>query len=505
MGCYGRVPAGVRLLCSGPMVKARARWVWLALVVGPLTLLWWASVVLVPALGVWVASSIAAYRNGPVWLACVCGLLLFPLVPLLWDLLGTWRRSRAKRLRPRILMFRDRLILRTLVLNLAVLAGLLARFPQTTFTALSTRGDWFLDGREGPRVLQVRALLFVAADRLEWLFDATHDNPYDEVVGGEQPVPPQPVPGDSKVVTPGTAPRPSVTPGPAAALEWPLPERLHPLVVNMPAQAEASIASVGRYIAEHEPDQRLRIKALHDYVADRVAYDAEAYADRRYPPQDAETVFRTRLAVCAGSAQLLAALGQAAGEQIVVVLGDARNQGSDVTGEGHAWNAARIGDDWALIDATWDAGSVDGRTFKKRYSSSHLFAPPAVFAVSHFPEEPRWQLQSPALSRGDFFRAPMMRAEFHALGLTLLGPDRSQVSVDEVFEIAVDNPKGRFILAKFVGPDGSVGRCAVVNGPRASARCTLPAAGSYQVELYAAPEEFGSYPLVGSFAVNRGR
>jgi len=479
--------------------------VWLALVVAPLTLLWWASVVLVPALGVWVASSIAAYRNGPVWLACVCGLLLFPLVPLLWDLLGTWRRSRAKRARPRILMFRDRLILRTLVLNLAVLAGLLARFPQTTFTALSTRGDWFLDGHEGPRVEQARTLLFFAADRLEWLFDATHDNPYDEVVG-DQPVPP-PVPGDSKAVPkPDEPAKPPETPSaaPSAALAWPLPEQLHPLVVNMPAQAEASIASVGRYIAEHESDQRLRIKALHDYVADRVAYDAEAYADHRYPPQDAETVFRTRMAVCAGSAQLLAALGQAAGEQIVVVVGDARTRGSDVTGEGHAWNAARIADDWTLIDATWDAGSVEGRTFTKRYETSYLFAPPAVFAISHFPDEPRWQLQSPPLSRGDFFRAPMMRAEFHAMGLELLGPDRSQVSVDEVFEIAVGNPKGRFILAKFIGPDGGVGRCAVVNGPRASARCELPAAGAYQVELYAAPEQYGSYPLVGSFAVNRG-
>lgn len=497
-----RVPASARLLCSRPMVQARARWVWLALVVGPLTLLWWASVVLVPALGVWVASSIAAYRNGPVWLACACGLLLFPLAPLLWDLLGTWRRSRARRVRPRILTVRDRLILRTLVLNLAVLAGLLAGFPRTIFTALSTRGDWFLDGREGPRVDATRALLFRAADTLEWLFDATHANPYDEVVRGEQPVP-----EDSKVVAPAHVEPPTLatpTAATAAALAWPLPEQLHPLVVNMPAQAEASIASVGRYIAEREPDQRLRIKALHDYVADRIAYDAEAYADGRYPPQDAETVFRTRLAVCAGSAQLLAALGEAAGEQIVVVLGDARVRGGDVTGEGHAWNAARIADDWALIDATWDAGSVEGRTFTKRYSSSHLFAPPAVFAVSHFPEEPRWQLQSPPVSRGDFFRAPMMRAEFHALGLTLLGPDRSQVSVDEVFEIAVDNPQGRFILAKFIGPAGA-GRCAVVNGARATARCALPAAGAYQVELYAAPEEFGSYPLVGSFAVNRVR
>lgn len=505
----GPVPGRARLLCCRPMSRSRARWVLLALVVWPVKALWMASVVLVPALGVWVASSLAAYRNGPVWLACVCGLLLFPLAPLLWEGLAGWLRGRGGRARPRVLTLGDRLILRTLVLNLAVLGGLLARFPAATFTALSTRGDWFLDGREGPQVERARALLFRAADRLEWLFDAVHANPYEEVVRAAEPQPPPPpVPGDSEQPAPAPGPDapPSPTPtAPVAASTWPLPAELHPLVVDMPAEAEASIAAVGRYIAEREPDQRLRIKALHDYVADRVAYDAEAYADGRYPPQDAETVFRTRLAVCAGSAQLLAALGRAAGEEIVVIVGDARTQGSDLTGEGHAWNAARVADDWALIDPTWDAGSVAGRTFTKRYSTSYLFAPPAVFAVSHFPEEPRWQLQSPPLSRGDFFRAPMMRAEFHALGLGLRAPDRSQVSVDEVFEIAVDNPRGRFLLARYVAPDGSTGRCAVVDGPRATARCALPAAGAYQVELFAAPEPYGSFPLVGAFAVHRGR
>ena len=35
-----------------------------------LELLWIVVVVLAPALGVWTASSLAAYLNGPVWLTC---------------------------------------------------------------------------------------------------------------------------------------------------------------------------------------------------------------------------------------------------------------------------------------------------------------------------------------------------------------------------------------------------------------------------------------------------
>ena len=491
------------------------------LVVWPLKALWAASVVAVPAVGVWLASSTAAYRNGPVWLACVCGLLLFPLLPLLWEGFGTWRRGRKARPRPRILTFFDRLILRTLVINLGVLAVLLARDPETTFAALSTRGDWFLDGREGPRVERARAGLFFAADRLQWLYEAVHDNAYEAVLHDEAPPPPlpEPVPGDSKrgaqvrpeQPTPVQPTPEDPTPRPPTQFAWPMPETLHPLVVGMPAQAEASIAAVGKYIAEREPDRRMRIKALHDYVADRVVYDGAVYMARDrpdfvFPPQDAETVFARRLGVCAGYSHLLAALGDAAGEEIVVVSGDARARGSDVTGESHAWNAARIDDTWHLIDATWDSGSLDDRgTFKKSYSAAYLFAPPGVFVVSHFPEQANWQLLATPLSRGEFFRAPMMRADFFAQGLELIRPDRSQVSVDAVFELAVKNPRGLFFMATYAAADGTKGDCEVTQGNTAAARCELPVAGTYQVNLYAAPERYGSYPNVGTFEVLRGK
>ena len=57
---------------------------------------------------------------------------------------------------------------------------------------------------------------------------------------------------------------------------------------------------MARHLAQGEPNPWLRVKALHDYVADRVVYDVEAYRSRKFPPQDAPTVFRTRRSVCAG-------------------------------------------------------------------------------------------------------------------------------------------------------------------------------------------------------------
>ncbi len=474
-----------------------------ALVLVPLKLLWAASVVVIPAIGVWLASSLAAYRNGPVWLACLCGLLLFPGLPLLWDGLATWRRSRKKPKPPRILTFWDRLVLRTLAINLATLTILVARAPETTFAALSTRGDWFLDGHDGPRAEHLRSRLFTLADRLEWLYSLAHPKTFADLQTDHSPPPPPPQQQSVGPSTSSPTPTPNAPQGTSAppAL-WPSPPQLHPLVANMPAAAEQSITTVGRYIADHEPDPVRKVQALHDYVADRIAYDAEAYADGRYPPQDAETVFATRLGVCAGYAQLLTALGDVADAQIVTVTGDARVQPGDVTGEGHAWNAVQIDGQWYLLDTTWDSGSVNGRTFTKNFSTNYLFTPPDVFITTHFPNDPAWQLLASPRSRGDFFRAPIMRAQFYADGFELITPDRSQVTVDHTFEAILNNPQGRFMLAKASIGDTS-NKCTITAGPQVKIHCPLAQPGTYKITMFSGPEEYGQFTSVGSFEALR--
>jgi len=335
-------------------------------------------VFLTPLLGVWLASSLVAYTNGSTWLVVFSGILLFPLLPIAWDL---WGRKQRK-LKPQILTWGDRIILRTLLLNLIFLACLLALRPQTSFLALSTRGDWMLDGRQEPQIELVRRSLFKLANGLEWLYLAVHQNPYTQYADTREIRPtPQPTPETSAQPIPGSNPSPQPQPTPQPALIsstthrtnlWSVEASIHPAVAQMPTSVETSIASVAQYIAQQEKDPFLRVKALHDYVADRIAYDAPAYFGQSpRPPQDAETVFRTHKAVCAGYAKLLEALGQAIEEDIVYVVGDSRSQVSDLSGNGHAWNAAKIEGHWYLIDATWDSGYVNASGFTKRYSTSY--------------------------------------------------------------------------------------------------------------------------------------
>src|ERR1700757_2129670 len=96
-----------------------------SLMVLALKALWVAFVIATPALGAWAASSLAAYSNGPVALAAATGLLLFPGLPLGWEAWAAYRRHRRGDASRRILTFGDRIVLRTLAVNLLFLGVLL--------------------------------------------------------------------------------------------------------------------------------------------------------------------------------------------------------------------------------------------------------------------------------------------------------------------------------------------------------------------------------------------
>jgi hypothetical protein len=95
---------------------------------------WIAFVITTPVLGAWVASSLAAYANGPVALAAASALLAFPVLPLAWEAWAERRRKKSASAKPHILTFTDRLVLRTLAVNLLFLGLLLGTQPKAART-----------------------------------------------------------------------------------------------------------------------------------------------------------------------------------------------------------------------------------------------------------------------------------------------------------------------------------------------------------------------------------
>ncbi|MBN9163252.1 MAG: hypothetical protein J0I07_19955 [Myxococcales bacterium] len=472
-----------------------------------------AAMIAAPLAGVWLASSLAAFANRATWLPLVAGLLLFPGLPLAWEGFSALRARKANGKR-RFLTFTDRLILRTLAINIVFLAALLGLFPSRAFVAVSARGDWMLDGHDGPTAERARRLLLGCAGAVEWVYRASNDNPYRQAKdeGEGKDIVPVPVPVPTTVPAPvGTKPSSSPTPSgepsrPSRPNRHPWPAEVHPIVVDMPREVEVSVASVGKYIAERESDPMLRVKALHDWVADRIAYDVPSYLANNVPAHDGDPdhVFRSRVGVCAGYARLLADLGKATGDEIVYITGDVRSKDSPMEAEHHAWNAARINGAWYLIDATWNAGYPKDGAFEKRYQTEYLFTPPEQFVLSHFPDDAKWQLLEHSVSRAEFFRRPVVTPAFIAHGLELRSPDRSQVSASGSLELTLANPNNVFLLVQFeakgAGSGGPRVRCESDFHTRA--RCDFPATGTYDVQLFASVQESGTYDYVASVQVN---
>ena len=458
-----------------------------------------------PILGVWFASSLAAHQGRPVGLALLTGALLFPVLPLAWEGWAAWR-AKARPSKKKFLTFVDRLVLRTLAVNLVFLVGLLAAYPQSGFVALATRGDWMLTGNQEPWAQKTRRFLFAAAQRIEWLYLATRDNPYerfepDTNTADDTPVPPPtasstvPTPAPTTSAPVPEKPEPGVEPV-ASPSTWPMPKTLHPAVATMPSEAEASIDSVARYLVEREPDPMLRVKAVHDYVADRVAYDAVGLARGHYPHQSAQEVFSARIGVCAGYANLFQAIGEAAGLDVVYLVGDARSLGTALDGVGHAWNAVRVDGKAYLIDVTWDAGTVEGETFTKRYETTYLFTPPEAFGLDHFPKNPEWQLRERPLTRGEFLRQPALDPRWYALGLKLVGVDSAPIYARGSLSLPIENPGDVLFLSPVTpAPDE---QCAVRSG---RLDCTFRQRGPHAIRLYASPVQTNRYPYVGRLDV----
>jgi transglutaminase-like putative cysteine protease len=483
-------------------------------------------------------------------MAWTAGALLFPIIPGIWEL-HAWfnRHSKSKA----FLTTFDRLSLRTFAVGLAFLAMLLCIYPQKAFVSLSTRGDWMLDGIKDPRADKARHFLFAAAGGLEWLYKATKQNPYKAQIDAkarrraeeaakqreqEQTKTSDETPQRDKDLAktsdeaqlsdkelanelveqeafqPGKkthhkqkdlqiAHQPEhETAQPTSKWPW-KGASLHRAVATMPASVETSIKSVAQYIAKQEPDPILRIKALHDYVADRIAYDSDAFYAGKYPDQEAETVFKTRKGVCAGYANLLYALASAIHEQVIVVTGNARDEtaGDRLAGMGHAWNAAHIGKRWYLIDVTWDAGSISPeKGFTKAYSTDYFLPPAQVMIQDHFPELSTWQLLADPLSQGDFLRQPMLRAGFQEDDLALVAPKRARNEAESKAVVIVKNPKHNWLMAGLEQKGKEIGsNTSATNDETAQLVCPLPDKGTYRLNMFVNPNnEYGEYDCVGS-------
>jgi hypothetical protein len=267
------------------------------------------------------------------------------------------------------------------------------------------------------------------------------------------------------------------------------------LLQQVAADPESHIATLVDALVRDVSDGFLVVKRLHDWIAEHIAYDCDAfYGDRPIGRQGWTETLRGERSVCEGYASLFQRMCELAGVECVKISGYGRGVGFCPFDEqlpeesDHAWNAVRLGGDWHLIDVTWDAGSVNNRCFEKRYSTDYLYLDPLAFAHTHYPTDSQWQLLENPLSPSDFLSLPRLRGAFFHAGLSFEDPVTcSNRSGDEAM-FRLHKQDGVYVSAHISDDCGNrASGCTFVQniGQRVLLYTRFPTAGRWEFTLFA--------------------
>ena len=160
-----------------------------------------------------------------------------------------------------------------------------------------------------------------------------------------------------------------------------------------------------------------KARAIYIWLANNISYDLDLKI------YDADNTFRQRKGVCDGYSKLYKRLCELAGLEVERVVGviryDTYKKGDNIDNKRHAWNAVK-GDDGRtfLVDVTWSAGGVNPQGEYVKCLEPMWFDPdPAVFALTHLPDNSKWQLIDNPITREEFENFPSMYPNVALMGI----------------------------------------------------------------------------------------
>ena len=248
-----------------------------------------------------------------------------------------------------------------------------------------------------------------------------------------------------------------------------------------------------------------KVKVLHDWICDNIAYDTDMYFSGRVSKQDYESVLKKKKAVCSGYSSLMIEMCRLAGVEAIGIHGYSKGfgyQGKIGTKTDHEWNAINMGNKWQLIDVTWDAGYVDYKTFVKHYSTEWLYRTPEQFIYSHLPENDEYQYLKEIKTKEQFEKEPYLAGKFFDYGLSFgnSAPDYTNKIAEAVqYEFRLSKT-GVSVMSDLVDKDaGFVQNATWVDriGNRVTVDFDIPSAKKYDARILARNRTDAKAPQIG--------
>jgi hypothetical protein len=135
-----------------------------------------------------------------------------------------------------------------------------------------------------------------------------------------------------------------------------------------------------------------KAKAVHDWLASNIYYNMDGYYSSSYGSTDALGVLKDKKTVCAGYANLTAAMLRSLQIPCRVVNGLALGLGENSNWSihnidketNHAWNEAFISGRWIIIDVTWDSDMqyINGKFENRKGLIGWIYFDPTLEAFS---------------------------------------------------------------------------------------------------------------------------
>jgi hypothetical protein len=213
---------------------------------------------------------------------------------------------------------------------------------------------------------------------------------------------------------------------------------------NCPAASEHSIADIAAYINRSARTDLEKARAVYVWVTDNISYNDAGFNSGDLGDNSAENVLKTRVAVCAGFADLFTEIAVKTGIEAVTVTGYAKGYGyseGDVFEDtDHAWNAVKIDGAWKIYDATWGQGSAteDSRgrlKSSKKFDEQWFHVDPKISVFTHLAEFAYQNFLPQTISLAEFERLPNYQPKVLQYGLFSADELLAQVKTKKPFNL----------------------------------------------------------------------
>lgn len=176
-----------------------------------------------------------------------------------------------------------------------------------------------------------------------------------------------------------------------------------------------------------------RFRAIYKWVCNNIANDYKLYQrnmrkrqrfkndslklaewNNRFRKLSFKTLLEDQKTICTGYAYLVKELSKLANINCEVVNGYAKTSTihlKNLDMPNHSWNAVELDGKWYLCDPTWASGTPNPASlqFEFNYNDGFFLAEPKLFAINHYPEDPKWLLLDANQPRfQDFLDAPII-------------------------------------------------------------------------------------------------